>query len=341
VTVNKICSVIFAFFITLAGAAAHATPGEYWEITTKTEMEGMSFAMPAQAIKICVDKSMGTDPRKYNKDKDCQYSDVKISGNKTSWKMRCDHNGEVTTGSGETTLINDHNMEGTMRMSTQSKGQTMNMTMKQSNKYVGGSCDTDDLARENEARNKKFKQAEKERVEKLCDPAQFRRTTDWIGNAHLFVGDKPQCPGKQQLCDGVSRDAPRVAETYSFLASRSDNGNDIAKACGLSMAAITRDICKTISDKNYGLLSAHCPAEAKALREVQRRKDCEGRSFTAETRAADLKRCLSGKDEDENEAEPVKAAPAAKSGKSGKTSNDTSADDILQNAKKLKGLFGL
>ena len=209
-------------------------------------------------------------------------------------------------------------------------------------KIMNESSDEEEIKQledEYEKINKKFKQAEKERQEKLCDPSQFRSTRDWIGNAHLFVGDKPQCPGKQQLCDGVSRDAPRDAETYSFLASRSDK-SEIAKACGLSLTSITKDICKTMSDKNYGLLSAHCPAEAKSFREAQRRKECEGRSFTAETRAADIKRCLSGKDDNENEAEQGKAAPAPKSEKSGKSSNDSSAADILQSAKKLKGMFG-
>jgi hypothetical protein len=225
-----------------------------------------------------------------------------------------------------------------MRMSTKSGGQTMNMTMKQSSKYIGGSCDTEDLAREMEARNKKFKQDEKERQEKICDPSQFRRTTDWINSGHLFVGDKPQCPGKQQLCDAVSRDAPRDAQAYNQLVTRSDKGNSIAKACGLNLASITKDICKTISEDNYGYLSLHCPAEAKKYRETQRRKDCEGRSFTAETRAADIKRCMSGKDDNEEEVvEPSKSKPSAKSDK---PSNDNPAADILQNAKKLKGMFG-
>jgi hypothetical protein len=298
-------------------------------------MEGMPFAMPAQAIKICVDKTQGTDPRKFNTDKDCQFSEVKVSGKKTSWKVHCNHNGEVTTGSGESTVINDHSMEGTMRMSTKSGGETMNMTMKQSSKYIGGSCDTEDLAREMDARSKKFKQ---DIQDKLCDPSQFRRTTDWINSAHLFVDDKPQCPNKQQLCDAVSRDAPRDAETYSQLVSRSDKGSSIAKACGLNLTSITKDICKTFGERNYSLLSPHCPAEAKKYREIQRRKDCEGRSYTAETRAADIKRCLSGKDDNEEEVvEPSKSKPSAKSDK---PSNDNPAADILQNAKKLKGMFG-
>lgn len=349
---NKFFSALLVVMFSLSSHTVFASQGEYWEMTTKTEMEGMPFSMPAQTIKICVDKAQGNDPRKANKDKDCQYTDVKISGKKSSWKVRCEHNGEVSSGSGESTIINEHSMEGTMHMSSQSGGREIHITMKQSGKFIGGSCDTEELARENEARNKKFKQEEKERQEKLCAPSQFRRTADWIYSAHLFVGDKPQCPGRQQLCDAVSRDAPRDAETYTQLVSRSDKGSSIAQACGLNLPAITREVCKTISEKNYGYLAAYCPAEAKKYRETQRRKDCEGRSFTAETRAADVKKCLDGKNDGADEEAPASNAPATKS-KSGKSKTDDSqadtakagqenstATNVLEGAKKLKGLLG-
>ncbi len=71
-------------------------------------------------------------------------------------------------------------------------------------------------------------------------------------------------------------------------------GVSIAKECKLDMAAATKSICKTLNSDNYNQLSASCPAEAKVYRETQRRRDCEGRSYTAETRAADIKKCMSG-----------------------------------------------
>jgi hypothetical protein len=102
------------------------------------------------------------------------------------------------------------------------------------------------------------------------------------------------------------------------------------------MTATTKSICKTLNSNNYNLLSAYCPAEAKTYREVTRRKECEGRSYTAETRAADLKKCLSGKS-DAPEEESSNNSPAPKSGKS---SASDPANEALEAAKKLRGKFG-
>ena len=65
-------------------------PDELWEITVKMEMAGMP-AMPAHTSNVCQRKG-SVDPTKTgakDKDNDCQVTDKKQSGNKTSWKMVC------------------------------------------------------------------------------------------------------------------------------------------------------------------------------------------------------------------------------------------------------------
>ena len=79
-----------------------AAPGEYWEISTKMEMPGMPMAMPATTMTVCVPIGAERDPR-HSTDKNCVVSDVVHSGTKTSWKMRCDHNGDIMNGSGQMT----------------------------------------------------------------------------------------------------------------------------------------------------------------------------------------------------------------------------------------------
>ena len=107
---------ILAIIGGVSGASALAAPGEFWEVTTKMEMPGMPFAMPANTQKLCIPTGTENDPTHSSGDKDCKMSDVSISGNKSSWKVRCDHNGEIMTGIGEQTTSPD-GYQGKMQLS--------------------------------------------------------------------------------------------------------------------------------------------------------------------------------------------------------------------------------
>ena len=106
----------------------------------------------------------------------------------------------------------------------------------------------------------------------------------------------------------------------------------VAKECQVNMTTTTKSICKTLNGDNYGQLSAYCPTEAKAYRVAQRKHECEGRSYTAETRAADIKKCMSGKDETADDSTTGGATAEKKSG--------NPAADMLESAKKLRSKFG-
>lgn len=339
---NKFLAVSSAAIACLLSFAASAAPGEYWEVTSKMEMPGMPFAMPGTTTKVCIAKGGEKDPGKSTGDKDCQATDVKTVGNKTTWKMRCDHDGEVMTGSGEQTT-NANGYEGKMQFSSSSGKRGGNMTMAFSGKRVGGKCDSEEMAE----MGKKMQAEHQKSMAQACDSSGNHSTADWIRNSSHFIGEGQEklCPGKRkQLCDLVRKDAPRDVEAYSALADhelQTKHGMpSMVKECKLDMAAATKSICKKFNGENYQKLSAHCPAEAKRYREVQRRKDCEGREYTAETRAEDLKRCLSGKDDaPENEDDRSDDGESAR-GKSGSSSNSNPAADMLEGAKKLKGMFG-
>lgn len=115
--------------------SAWCSAGEYWEVTSKMEMQGMPFAMPSTTHKVCVPKGSESDPNTSTGDKGCKMSDVKKNGNKTTWKARCDHDGKIMTGIGEQTT-NANGYTGKMQFS----GDGMNMSMTYSGKRLGGSC---------------------------------------------------------------------------------------------------------------------------------------------------------------------------------------------------------
>lgn len=342
-TIASLACAVSAF-----SSLAFGAPGEYWEVTTKMEMAGMPFAMPGQTMKVCIAKGSEKNPPP---DKECETSDVKVSGNKTFWKVRCNRNGEIMTGSGEMSGNMDRS-EGTIHLRGKSGGQDVDMTMTNQNKRVGGTCDSNEMTDKIKAQSNKMK-------EQVCDTSKFKKTTDWISSASLFLNEQT-CPGKKEpLCDAVRRDAPRDASVYQYLAmTEKNNGGLVARGCGLNMVAITTTQCQSINGNNVGVLSAYCPAEAKAYRESARRKACEGRSYTAK---ANLDKCLTGGATMEDEDAPVKSqARATKAANATGVVNDaaeeqefkgnaskskpaapSAGDAVMDGAKKLKGLFGL
>lgn len=138
---NKYLTSMLAILTGLLGTTAHAESGEYWKVTSRTEMPGMPFAMPATTMKICVPKGKANDPRKTSGDKDCKMSAIRTVGNKTTWKVRCDRNGEVMNGSGEQTT-SATSYQGKMRFSGMSGGQKMDMSTVYSGKRIGGKCES-------------------------------------------------------------------------------------------------------------------------------------------------------------------------------------------------------
>lgn len=395
---NRCLSMLFACIFSLSGSAAWASQGEYWEVTSKMEMPGMPFAMPATTTKVCIAKGNENDPRKSSGDKDCQMSDIKTVGNKTSFKVRCNRDGEEMVGTGEQTTT-AKGSESKMHFSGKSGGRDMDMTMTSSSKRTGESCDPDEIAktRQKEA-DKQSAQAAQMRAQgqkataEMCDLSN-KKSAELIQNRYAFLGQPPICTGKkQEYCDFLRKDASNSIKAYEALADddkiteqaqrneRSLKIVSIAKECKLSLPAIlkancqtinvkniyglskycpaeAKALCKTINGKSYDQLAGFCPAEAKTFRETHRREYCEGRGYTVDIEAH-IKDCLAGQDDpndpaagiQENaesgatQAESQKSAPAksksdAQTPSSEKPASSTSTN-VLEGAKKLKGLFG-
>ncbi|HCI14593.1 MAG: hypothetical protein A2063_04070 [Gallionellales bacterium GWA2_60_142] len=138
---NKTSTICLTLLLGAYASNASAAPGEWWEITSKTEMPGMPFKMPETTVRACVEKDAATDPRQTMQDKDCKMTDIKTSGNKTTWKMRCVRNGEVMNGNGEF-VGNADGYKGVTRLKGTAGGQPINMTSSYRGKRVGPKCDS-------------------------------------------------------------------------------------------------------------------------------------------------------------------------------------------------------
>lgn len=138
---NKTSTICLALLLGAISSNACAAPGEWWEIASKTEMPGMPFKMPETTVRACVAKDSATDPRQTMQDKDCKMTDIKTSGNKTTWKMRCVRDGEVMNGDGEFTG-NADGYKGVTRLKGTSGGQPIDMTSSYRGKRVGPKCDS-------------------------------------------------------------------------------------------------------------------------------------------------------------------------------------------------------
>jgi len=127
-----------SFFLTLAVPAIAAT-GEWWEVTMKMEMPGMPAGMAGmmggQTSKVCMLKGQEKEPAKSKEDKDCTISDMKQSGNTTSFKMKCTGKNALT---GDAVLTHTPN-SFSQKMNMQSKDG--NMTMISNGKRIGGACE--------------------------------------------------------------------------------------------------------------------------------------------------------------------------------------------------------
>jgi hypothetical protein len=366
---NRRLKIALLWAAAVATPWAVAAPGEYWEMTNKSEMKGMpgmpAGGMPSHTSKVCVPKGSERDPKSSMTDKDCVMSDMKSVGNKMMWKMTCNNKGEVMTGEGEMTTTPD-SQEGTTRMQGSSGGRKFDMTMSYKNRRIGGACDTEDALKEVRSKMDAQKAV-------LCDTTG--KTTEQMLNQATYLLDQEVCPGKKQpFCEMLRREIGRDSTVFAFVSRMDKNyqGKDRAKSpsnsCGIDMETTASAICKTFSSKNAESLTAHCPVEAKAYRDNERRKSCEGRSYTARE---DLSKCLAGIEPNEVNDEELSASPAKRNSRTkaiagpsatntvtlprdevadmppsqrvnpGKNNdaNGNPADALMESAKKLKGLF--
>jgi len=122
-----VIAILFALALPATSFAADTMRDGYWELISTMEMPGMPMQMPPTTIKHCYTKEDVKDPKKtVTTDKNCTVADLKQSGNKVTWKMKCTGK-NAGDFSGETIFKGDA-YDSTMKM--ESQGRTMNMKVK-------------------------------------------------------------------------------------------------------------------------------------------------------------------------------------------------------------------
>jgi hypothetical protein len=103
----RFAGLLFVLMLVVAVTPLIAAPATMqegnWEITMKMEMAGMPFAMPPVTVTHCYTKddvkdSKKTIPSTSQKKDDCEAKDVKVIGNKITWRVQCK---DGSTGTGE------------------------------------------------------------------------------------------------------------------------------------------------------------------------------------------------------------------------------------------------
>ena len=119
-------------FVPTISLAANEMRDGLWQITTQVEMAEMPMQIPATVIKHCYTKDDVKVREKFiATDKNCKVTEMKTTGNKVKWSMKC--TGEnAGTMTGETVFAGD-SYASVMRM----KAEGHNMTMKVKGKRLG------------------------------------------------------------------------------------------------------------------------------------------------------------------------------------------------------------
>ena len=108
---------LLALVIVISTPVSAAGDDELWEIQTTLDV-GISIpgvAMPATAYTVCLGKGGAYKPEKFLQEKNCEMTDLTVTGNKTNWKVHC--TGENAMDAQGEVIRNENTMSGTIYMS--------------------------------------------------------------------------------------------------------------------------------------------------------------------------------------------------------------------------------
>lgn len=284
-----------ALGLVLAGSAlAQSGTGNLYRVTTKTEMVGMPFQMPAQTVEVCGPKNQ-TSEKMVPHDENCTVTDFKVSGNKSSYTMTCRGEGTMTA-KGEFEQLGPDAYRGKMHMVGTADGERMEMNMTFDGKKIR---DCDYATESPEAKGKAMMARSCEDMLKMPDPGLYQHFT---GGDAMCASYKPRycsamlanslTPAYIRQGDQTAANMPKGTPTFwdAFAACGTSRQAAIAKVCPMAEKAkdyaFLTDYCPDLlaracngadAAKDGDFLVASCPAQAQAAAA----KHCAGRDFTA------------------------------------------------------------
>jgi hypothetical protein len=238
---NKTTFFAAALYMACSTSVIAANTDELWEITSAMEMQGMSI--PSSTQKSCIGKNQPYKPAP--EDKNCTVRDVRISGNKTSWKMQCTGK-DAMEGSGVMTKTAS-SLDGVMTM----KSQGEQMTMKMSGR-IAGKCD---YAAEQKKLNAMVAGVEAQQADALAQSREMQRKS----------------------CEETRKSASTnfdSYETYKQYESGSPEMRAYLAKCKVNLETSRKQLCQKATVAEHEFARKHCPDEYVAMK----LQHCVGRS---------------------------------------------------------------
>ena len=281
-------------FVTVTAAApllaAPAEPtGEFWEVTSKMEMPGMPFAMPANTAKVCMLKGQQSTPGKTaDKNKDCTITDLKQSGNTTTFKMKCTGK-EPMAGSGEIT-----HTPNSFSQKIKMQSDDGDMLMISNGKRIGGTCKGDEKI--NEMLGSQAKEVARS-CQQALDEKDYGHFLKSTGQTTSTLKDnckqmptaesKKSCEAANDLgctklrpamCESLAVDL-KTQKSYKKVAGNKA-GLQLATECGLAPDKARQQYCNSsIDKKDWSFVGEFCLKEEKVV--ALRKEHCVGRDYTS------------------------------------------------------------
>ncbi len=291
-TAKRFAILAFSIFLLVPVAALAQGTDELWQVTTKVEMPGLPMAMPEQTQTVCLQKGRQREEEMVPKDKNCRMTDVRQSGNRTTYTIICEGKDRMT-GTGDITSSAD-SYRGTMRIQGTMDGQPVNMTQTFSGRRTGACT---------------YEPPEKRVQQQMA--ASCQQGLDQLATP-MFVGDQAVCKNMQgEYCGRVGALAQQMRDPRQYQATvqRRSDWPSLLGSCGQDAQAVTRDAChRAIGSRDWTFATNYCEADARSLAA----QHCTGRDYTAVMSSEYAPLCRRyASDLPRPAAAPVPAAPAA------------------------------
>ena len=229
-------------------------PDDLWDVTMKMEIAGMPMQMPEQTTQVCTKKGQKESNLVPANDQ-CTITDVKTSGNRTTYAMACKGDPPMS-GNGEITSTGN-SYSGRMTIRSTKRGEEMTMTQTFTGKRVGDCTDT---SKEYVA---KLEADGKAQVAKACSDQ-----IDALSHA-LFESGGACAAQRKQFCDRAVVVANGMREPAGHSAATRKYAQSLQGAlafCGQDYAAVSRAACgNAVGARNWNFVgSGPCDADVRA-----------------------------------------------------------------------------
>jgi len=265
--------VVLAAMVVVAGVAG-AAPGEFWDVTTKMAMEGMT--MPVMRARACMPTDVPDDELIPSADDKCRATNFQTRGNKTTYRFECTGK-DAMTGEGEFERLGPDAYRGRTVMNSKDG----EMIMEFEGRKAGGACDTEAPMKQIQAQMAAG-QAEmcRARGESLLPPGRDPNLPP-----ELDPGCETQL--KAAYCEGAKEKYDAMSSRSSFDSVAGDGGGWRAALafCGLDVAALEQRVCgAAVAEEDYYFVARACEADARRIA-----AQCVGRDGTSLAAAGQTK----------------------------------------------------